>query len=192
MRADSQPVVTMTTSPPAVMCLDAHGVVLFATEEAHKMCVLWNQGLNEDRHESAEDFRLPAGIGRVLREVANNGCDPIASGVRMRHPDRPDLAVTIHMGSSLPQMKSRSYFLLMFVTDAPLGAATETPSSAERALRQLTPSERRVALLVAEGLRNEDIAQRLQRSRRTIEYQLHAIFRKLDMSRRTQLVRVLL
>jgi DNA-binding CsgD family transcriptional regulator len=173
------------------MCLDAHGVVLFATDEAHKLCALWNEGLKEGRHEPAAGLRLPAGIGRLLSEVSNNGCDPIASGVRMRHPDKPELAVTIHMGSSLPQATSRPYCLLMFVTDAPLAPSTESASSAERTLRQLSPSERRVALLVAEGLRNEDIAQRLQRSRRTVEYQLHAIFRKLDMTRRTQLVRVL-
>ncbi|HEY5755382.1 MAG TPA: helix-turn-helix transcriptional regulator [Steroidobacter sp.] len=191
MRADSQPVVT-TTSPPAVMCLDAHGVVLFATDEAHRLCALWNEGLKQGRHEPAVGLRLPAGIGSLLREVSSNGCDPIASGVRMRHPDKPELAVTIHMGSSLPQMKSRAYCLLMFDTDAPIAAPMESGSSAEEALRRLSPSERRVALLVAEGLRNEDIAQRLQRSRRTVEYQLHAIFRKLDMSRRTQLVRVLL
>jgi DNA-binding NarL/FixJ family response regulator len=47
-------------------------------------------------------------------------------------------------------------------------------------------------MLVAEGLRNEDIARRLQRSRRTIEFQLNAVYRKLDMHGRTQLVRALL
>jgi DNA-binding NarL/FixJ family response regulator len=69
--------------------------------------------------------------------------------------------------------------------------SSETRADAERTLRQLTPSERRVALLVAAGLRNQDIAERLQRSRRTVEYQLNAIFRKLDLTSRTQLVRAL-
>ena len=179
MRADSNLTKMTATSPPAVMCVDAQAVVLFATAEAHKLCELWNSGLTE----GAADLRLPAGIGSLLREASNNGCDPIASGVRVCHPNKPELAVTIH--------RDGPYCLLMFVADAPLAASTESASSAERTLCQLTPSERRVALLVAEGLRNEDIAQRLQRSRRTVEYQLHAIFRKLDMSRRTQLVRVL-
>ena len=180
------------TSLPAVMCLDAQGVVLFATGEAHRMCALWNKELKEEAGDSGAQLRLPIGIGTLLRLASKNDCDPIASGVRVGHPNKSELAVAIHRGSSLPQTKSSPYCLLMFIVDVPVAAAMDSASDAERALRRLTPSERRVALLVAEGLRNEDIAQRLRRSRRTIEYQLHAIFRKLDMTRRTQLVRVLL
>jgi DNA-binding CsgD family transcriptional regulator len=175
------------TSPPAVMCLDAHGVVLFATGEAHRMCELWNKELKMEGGSPGAEFRLPAGIGTLLRLASRNGCDPMASGVRVGHPNKSELAVAIHWGSSLPRMKSRAYCLLMFSVDASLGHA----ASAELALHRLSPRERRVALLVAEGLRNEDIAQRLQRSRRTIESQLHAIFRKLDVTCRSQLVRAL-
>lgn len=179
-------------SLPAVMCLDAEGTTLFATAEARKMFDLWNAGLKEARHrQPGHDFRLPAGIGSLLRAASNSGWDAHTSGVRVRHPNMPELAVTIHIGGSLPEMTSRPHCLLMFVADAAATGSVETESGAERTLRQLSPSERRVALLVAEGLRNEDIAQRLQRSRRTVEYQLNAIFRKLDMTRRTQLVRVL-
>ena len=153
---------------PAVMCLDAAGVTLFATAAGDKLCVLWNAGL-----ESGADIELPGGIGSLLRAASNSGCDAQTGGVRVRHPSLPGLALTIQLGGSLA--------LLTFVLDA----------SAERTLQQLTPCERRVALLVAEGLRNDDIAQRLRRSRRTIECQLNAIFRKLDLTHRTQLVRVL-
>lgn len=179
------------TNLPAVMCLDAEGATLFATAEARRMYELWNAGLKDARHrQPGRDFRLPAGIASLLRAASGSGWDAQTSGVRVRHPHMPEFAVTIHMGGSLPEMSSRLHCLLMFVTDA-AAAPAEIESGAERTLQQLTPSERRVALLVAEGLRNEDIAQRLQRSRRTVEYQLNAIFRKLDMTRRTQLVRVL-
>ncbi|HWK75999.1 MAG TPA: helix-turn-helix transcriptional regulator [Povalibacter sp.] len=177
-------------SMPAVMCLDAEGATLFATVSARNLCEQWNRGLT-DREQplDGQDFRLPASLGDLLRDAAGKGLDVNAGGIRVRHPHLPELAVTIQMGGSLPEMQTRPYCVLMFVAGA--GAPAEIDSDAERTLRQLTPSERRVALLVAEGLRNEEIAQRLQRSRRTIEYQLNAIFRKLDMTRRTQLVRVL-
>ena len=56
------------------------------------------------------------------------------------------------------------------------------------ALQCLTPTERRVAQLVAKGLRNDKIAEHLSRSRRTIEFQLNSIYRKLNISSRTELV----
>jgi class 3 adenylate cyclase/DNA-binding CsgD family transcriptional regulator len=51
----------------------------------------------------------------------------------------------------------------------------------------LTPSERRIAALAAEGLSNRDIAQSLFVTLRTVEMHLSNAFRKLDISSRTQL-----
>jgi DNA-binding CsgD family transcriptional regulator len=51
----------------------------------------------------------------------------------------------------------------------------------------LTPSERRVAELVAQGLGNAEIAQALFVTRRTVEYHLTHAFRKLGVSSREEL-----
>jgi DNA-binding CsgD family transcriptional regulator len=51
----------------------------------------------------------------------------------------------------------------------------------------LTPSERRVAAMAAEGLSNRDIAQALFITLRTVEMHLSNSFRKLGISARTQL-----
>ena len=51
----------------------------------------------------------------------------------------------------------------------------------------LTPSERRIAEMAAEGLSNREIAQALFVTMRTIETHLSNAFRKLDISARTQL-----
>src|SRR5262245_40714992 len=51
----------------------------------------------------------------------------------------------------------------------------------------LTPSERRIAALAAEGLSNREIAQSLFVTLRTVEMHLSNAFRKLDISSRTQL-----
>jgi DNA-binding CsgD family transcriptional regulator len=55
----------------------------------------------------------------------------------------------------------------------------------------LTPSERRVAVMAAEGLSNREIAQSLFVTVRTVETHLSSVFRKLDLSSRTQLATAL-
>jgi len=54
-------------------------------------------------------------------------------------------------------------------------------------LESLTQREREVAALVAEGLSNRAIAESLVVSSRTVEHHLESIFRKLSLSKRTQL-----
>jgi ATP/maltotriose-dependent transcriptional regulator MalT len=55
----------------------------------------------------------------------------------------------------------------------------------------LTPSERRIAAMAAEGLSNREIAQALFVTLRTVEMHLSNAFRKLDVSARTQLATAL-
>jgi DNA-binding CsgD family transcriptional regulator/tetratricopeptide (TPR) repeat protein len=53
---------------------------------------------------------------------------------------------------------------------------------------QLTASEMEVLLLLCEGLKNSEIAERLCRSPRTIEHHLAAVFSKLGVASRTEAV----
>jgi DNA-binding NarL/FixJ family response regulator len=53
---------------------------------------------------------------------------------------------------------------------------------------ELTPTELRVAELVAEGLTNREMAARLYVSVRAVEANLSKIYRKLGIRSRTQLV----
>lgn len=67
--------------------------------------------------------------------------------------------------------------------------AASAPASA--ALEQLSPREREVALRVAEGHSNKQIAAQLDISERTVKSHLGTIFTKLDVSSRLQLALLL-
>ncbi|MBJ8347246.1 LuxR family transcriptional regulator [Antrihabitans sp. YC2-6] len=76
-------------------------------------------------------------------------------------------------------------------------ARTELRASGENATRRLpgaaqslTPQELRISKLAGEGLRNQEIAEQLFLSSRTVEYHLHKVFNKLDIASRAELMRI--
>ncbi|BFU47832.1 AAA family ATPase [Krasilnikovia sp. MM14-A1004] len=77
---------------------------------------------------------------------------------------------------------------------AELAAAGERPSTVSASgdvIHQLSPQELRVAMEVARGLSNPEVATALFISRKTVEAHLSSVYRKLELSSRTQLVRCL-
>jgi DNA-binding NarL/FixJ family response regulator len=56
---------------------------------------------------------------------------------------------------------------------------------------QLTPQELQIAQLVAEGLSNREIGQRLYLSHRTVASHLYRMFPKLGITSRAQLAQAL-
>ncbi len=71
-----------------------------------------------------------------------------------------------------------------------LAASRGAPGSQRQAtsLRELTAREREIVSLVTEGLRNEDVARKIGVSEKTVRNHLTAVFQKLGVSGRLELV----
>ena len=72
-------------------------------------------------------------------------------------------------------------------TELAASGASVGPAPGADVSTLLTPQELQVAILVAEGRRNREIADTLFLSLRTVESHLGRVFRKLGVDSRTQL-----
>jgi DNA-binding CsgD family transcriptional regulator len=179
--------------PLSLLFVDGDNRQLFATAEADKLCARWNRGL---KGPNTAQFELPHNTGRLFNQSCESSGSAQFSGkqasVTLQHPVLPGLAARIERSWHFPALQLRFCYIITFVEAASLKEQSAEPSEAALlVLQQLTLSERRVAQLVAKGLRNGEIAEQLCRSHRTIEFQLNSIYRKLGISSRTQLVRAL-
>ncbi|WP_052772815.1 helix-turn-helix transcriptional regulator [Luteimonas sp. FCS-9] len=171
--------------PLATAVVDERLTPLYLSSEARRICQRWS--------DAAPGRRLPEAVEHGLRQAMRTpGAWPDdALGesrmVALAHPRR-GLRMRVEVSAPLALSSFRAHHILTFAPDA----AAEAPAAhALPLLQRLSPSERRVAALIADGLRNADIAARLSRSPKTIESQISAIYRKLDVENRAQLVRLL-
>jgi DNA-binding CsgD family transcriptional regulator len=183
--------------PLTVMFVNAAGESLFANNEAEKQCGRWNRGLRS-AVETDASFCLPGAVEAMFEDALSVSADKTLSivgqpgSVRLPHPSLEGLSVKIDRNWQFSGLQMSPSYVVTFLDEAVAGASSQALSQAALlALQRLTPTERRVAQLVAQGLRNDKIAEHLSRSRRTVEFQLNSIYRKLDISSRTELVRLL-
>lgn len=162
---------------------------------------------------AAECFGAPGarGIAQRLLGLATGGADGLellrAAIESLEHsPRRLELArAVVDYGAALRRAKHRAAAREPLRRGLDLAercgatrlaqhAADELRATGARPRRQLltgvaslTPSELRVARLVAQGYSNPQVARALFVTRSTVETHLQATFRKLDISRREQL-----
>jgi DNA-binding CsgD family transcriptional regulator len=190
----------MTTLPLPIIFLDFEGKLSFASQEGYEACAAWNYGSREARVVNARRvFKLPVEIAQACEQVANNcrgletddGVVPV-EGVRVQHPEQAGLVARVALSQPVRGPWAKPGFFVTFTMEKNLdGAAPSDDRASLLHLRPLSPSERRVALLVAEGCSNHAIAERLGKSERTVECQLNAIYHKLKLANRVQLARLL-
>lgn len=129
-------------------------------------------------HASALRDRDPAGLERVAVEFEGLGLMLYAAEAEAA------AGLTYERDGGSRQAKSawgRAHRLRLLCQSA------HTPVLDEVPVHELSVREREVARLVAEGLSNREVAERLQVSRRTVENQLYEVYAKLGITDRSDL-----
>ncbi|SKC61184.1 regulatory protein, luxR family [Pseudoxanthomonas indica] len=176
--------------PLATILLEEDLTPCFVSQEARRLCRRWSDDFDKDD-------ALPRAIEEPLRQwlEASAGSRDLPLGkssLVIGHHHRPGHRLRVEVSSSPAGNARNSRHLLILAPDVDDDSVVDASSPRVLPLLNcLSPSERKVAALVAEGLRNEVIAQRLFRSRKTVESQISSIFRKLNVANRTQLARLL-
>lgn len=197
----------LSSETDPLMLVGADGSLLFCNEQAHKACAVWNQALPRD---TGLGPVLPDDVGALLsccdaaafehddHDPHALGAQPRASARRVatvRHPLQPHLGICIEATEHMHALRRQACYTLRFIDASEPGGHGGRRSLHDALsvdpLQKLTPRERIVARMVSEGLGNDDIARRLNRSRRTVESQLVSVFRKLEVRSRLQLLRIL-
>jgi non-specific serine/threonine protein kinase len=151
------------------MSFDLLSVCLVATREFERAAVLYGAG---DALWTL--LRAPVLMGPGYAEIRQSAADTTRGELGEERFD----ALAGH-GASLPLPEA----LAVAAGDAPVRAAGGGPGGG----KSLTRREREVAALVADGLGNREIAERLYLSKRTVDSHIEHIFTKLGFTSRTQL-----
>jgi DNA-binding CsgD family transcriptional regulator len=174
---------------------------VLVNSEGYQQAMLWNTGhVREDSADARLAFKVPRVLIQACRRFRQHWLDELVPGQapahefeeRIRHPQRPELRAVVstqHVKSVSPY---RPIFLIRFMSILAKTPLQVVPTESQlEVMSPLTPTERRVTLLVLQGLSNEEIAGLLKRKVSTVKDHLSRVYGKLGLKRRTQLTRLL-
>jgi DNA-binding CsgD family transcriptional regulator len=173
---------------------------IYQNPAARDFCAVWEKG-PEDAQLTKATSPIPSEIldrCRLLKQQWAHARRPIAPQTgfkeeRVHHPRSPHLRATLHLKQLTSCGVAQPHFLIECEDlRRQAGAHTELASSNLPHLIRLTRREQEVARLVCEGRSNQEIADGACLSLPMVKKHLHAIFRKLEVSSRSQLVALML
>jgi DNA-binding CsgD family transcriptional regulator len=182
--------------PTGAVVLDSQCGHLFSNREAIDLLLRWNaKDSSEQALKAGATPDIPAEIisachklrqGEGAGSEARRSRPKFGGRILVRHPTKPNFSAVVALERSVRDRRIAVFcVLLQDGFKASLGAGRGDH------LAMLTVAERRVAKLVADGLRNSDIAAVLGKSVATVKSQLMTVYSKLNIGSRTQLVTLL-
>jgi DNA-binding CsgD family transcriptional regulator len=165
--------------------------LLFQNPAAREFCATWEKGFKQARSMNAKS-PVPEEIVNACRQLKHEWMHTQRRGARwenlepkqVRHTTSCDLRATIHL-KQLNDAVTRPHFLIE-CTDS---RRSEEPSIMRLPhLARLTAREQELTRLVCNGQSNQEIADAACLSVPTVKKHLHAVFRKLEVSSRSQLM----
>ncbi|MBL9214771.1 MAG: helix-turn-helix transcriptional regulator [Opitutaceae bacterium] len=188
--------------PQGILLVNARHELVFANHEAFEACAAWNHGAQAARQLNGRAvFAVPPAFLEVYHELMGRHyaaalADPEAHHVperrQLTHPVLRHLQADLSLFSLDDPLLSRPYLFAQLVNREVLDA--KAPGALDRqvtVLSRLTQREREVALLVRDGLSNEEIASRLHKGLGTVKNQIQSVFTKLEINSRAKLISLL-
>jgi DNA-binding CsgD family transcriptional regulator len=159
---------------------------------------IWRVGPDEARALKPV-FALPDDLGAACGELRAARARTILAGTAaaaprelvVRHRTFTWARATVRLLDPERSHFAHPRFLIQFSLLRPGTGADRGGPDELSLLARLTPAERAVALLAADGLENDEIAARLAVSRSTVRTHLRQIFSKLDITSRGKLAPLL-
>lgn len=184
--------------PLGLLVLNSRQEVIFKNKEALDACLVWNHGLGARRKfDAAKSFAIPALVSEACRELTHRWAsrdvaadeEHLLRPIFVTHPTLTQWKISVSLVRPKDCCLAQPFFLVQCTNQQrdTLSSLEMSPIGVMR-LQELTPSERLVAVAAAEGLSNAEIAVKLNKTFVTVRAQLHAVFAKLGIKRRSQLV----
>lgn len=171
--------------------------LLFQNRAARDFCTIWEKGCEQARVLNAKS-PIPPEILDRCRRLKQKWTRARPSGPKQTNPDpeRVSHAESPHLRAiiRLKQLNSavaRPHFLIECEDSSRLAAVSVTPASLPH-LTRLTGREQEVTRLVCNGQSNQEIADTAHLSLPMVKKHLHAVFRKLEVTSRSQLMALML
>lgn len=175
--------------PGAVLLCDRDGQLLYANPQAERLAreeQIWQRTTQGRVHWAGV---VPASL-QALQQMMLNVSTSVSGERRMlaleRHMADSPVLVSLLCLEPEPEQK----LLALFICSAHSRALPDL--DALRLMFSLTPSEARVALLLAEGRRRDEVARELGVSASTVAFHLRNLFLKTGVSRQSDLVALVL
>lgn len=191
--ASSQAFVAATRAldlvAPGMVLLGRDGQILFANRAAHRLSQDTEQlelGQSLSAAGSGQDLRKTI---RAALKSSQEGEEKVAC-LRLDRPgDRRDLLI---LTCSLGRTDGSPHEPAVVVLLSDPEKRAQVPRQILASLFGLTPSEAGIALALAEGLRSEEIAERMSISTTTVAFHLRNLFQKTDTHRQADLIALVL
>lgn len=187
--------------PLATLVLDWELQPVFANAAGRECCVRWTSGTNASGLKLARETPVvPGDLRDICHQMKCEWNDqaqpknPLEQAVlrELAHATDEGRVARISMiplGGTHP---GRPSFLLQFLGPAETGTSGPMSGVSLAILAELTPEERAVAHQICDGKSNDEISTALGKSVFTVKRHIYSIFRKLQISNRTQLATRLL
>ncbi len=185
--------LTMRAGAFGLAILDRNLGLVEANGVARRLCATWVDGVSRPARKLLRAWRLPKALEQACLELRGEWqsqlqVDPDASVVRRRsripHPHHRDVTASITMVCRNETGLSEPSFVVEL-------ERIGKPGSPASVLRRLTAAEHDVAVALADGRSNQEIADYLAKSVEAVKFLLHRIYQKTGLPNRTALVAAL-